>query len=228
MTDSVPIAFQPPRTDVVTAAVMPIDGFSRAPLRAGVEAWLWDTERDQARPFQLVRNLSGHFVLLNQPRDADYTFRVDATAARYRGPIDVTFNPSVDGIGFVVRLERRPDFEFESATTLVRGVVVRTGGNGSPGTLRPIEGATVSVPAAQANQPPSFTTTTDDRGAFALALRVVLSNPQEPETPADTTFRFEADGEGSRTLTRAVTDGRTHVFDESVDLDGTNDPQFGP
>jgi hypothetical protein len=221
------VASQPPLTDTVTAALIPVDRFSRLPVRRGVVATLWDVGRDQARPDRLVRNLSGHLVLLNQPRDVDYTFRVDAAAAGYRSPLDVTFNPSVEGIGLVVWLERSAGFGFESETTLVRGMVVRTAGDGRPGNPSPVADLTVSVVATQPGQPPPFLTTTDKRGVFALAVRLEF-DPGAPGEPASTILRFEKAGVPVRALTRLLSHGQTHVFDEPIDLDGNNDPPFGP
>jgi hypothetical protein len=221
------VAFEPPFTDTVTGALMPVDRFSRLPVRRGVDAQLWDVGRDQARPDRLVRNLSGHLVLLNQPRDAQYTFRVDAAAAGYRSPLDVTFNPSVDGIGFVVWLERPADFGFEGGTTLVRGMVVRTAGDGSPDDPSPVADLAVSVVARQPDQPPPFLTTTDPRGVFVLAVRLEF-DPGAPDEPVSTTLRFEKAGVPVRALTRLLSHGRTHVFSEPIDLDGNNDPPFAP
>lgn len=219
------VAFQPPFTDTVTAALMPVDRFSQVPVRRGVDARLWDAGRDQARSDRLVRNLSGHLVLLNHPRDAEYTFRVDAAAAGYRSPLDVTFNPSVEGIGFVVWLERLADFGFESGTTLVRGMVVRTAGDGSPDSPSPAAGVTVSVVAAQPSDPPPFLIATDERGVFALAVRLAF-DPGAPHEPVSTTLRFEKAGAPVRELVRPLSHGRTHVFGEPIDLDGNNDPPF--
>jgi hypothetical protein len=221
------VASQPPLTDTVTAALIPVDRFSRLPVRRGVVAKLWDVGRDQARPDRLVRNLSGHLVLLNRPRDAQYTFRVDAAAAGYRSPLDVTFNPSVDGMGFVVWLERLAEFGFESGTTLVRGMVVRTAGDGSPGHPSPVADLTVSVVATQPGQPPLFLTTTDTRGVFALAVRLEF-DPGAPDEPVSTTLRFEKAGVPVGALTRLLSHGRTHVFNEPIDLDRNNDPSFAP
>jgi hypothetical protein len=221
------VASQPPLTDTVTAALIPVDRFSRLPVRRGVVAKLWDVGRDQARPDRLVRNLSGHLVLLNQPRDVAYTFRVDPAAAGYRSPLDVTFNPSVEGIGLVVWLERLADFAFESETTLVRGMVVRTAGGGNPGDPSPVPDLTVSVPATQPGRPPPFLTTTDERGVFALAVRLAL-DPGEPDEPVSTVIRFEKAGLPVRELDRPLSHGRTHVFEEPIDLAGNNNPPFGP
>jgi hypothetical protein len=219
------VASQPPLTDTVAAALIPVDRFSRLPVRRGVDAQLWDVGRDQARPDRLVRNLSGHLVLLNRPRDAQYTFRVDAASAGYRSPLDVTFNPSVDGIGFVVWLERSAEFGFESGTTLVRGMVVRTAGDGRPGDPSPVADLVVSVVATQLGQPPPFLTTTDARGVFALAVRLEV-DPGAPDEPVSTTLRFEKAGVPARALTHLLSHGRTHVFTEPIDLDGNNDPPF--
>lgn len=220
------VAFQPPITDTVTAALMPVDRFSRLPVRRGVDARLWDVERDRARPDRLVLNLSGHLVLLNQPREAEYTFRVDAAAAGYRSPLDVTLNPSVDGVGSVVWLERQVDFGFDSDTTLVRGMVVRTAGDGKPGDPSPVPGLTVSVPSTQSRRPPRFLATTDDRGVFALAVRPEF-DPGAPDEPVPTTLRFQKAGAPVRDLVRPLSHGRTHVFSEPIDLDRNNEPTFG-
>ena len=84
MTTRPPIAFEQARIDVVTAVVIPMDGVTRLRVRGGVNAQLWDPVREEARPNRLVRNLSGHIVLLNEPRDQDLTFRIEP------GPAGIT------------------------------------------------------------------------------------------------------------------------------------------
>ena len=174
-----PIAFEPTRTDVVTAVLIPVDGVTRRPVRSGLDALLWDPLRQVARPRRLVRNLSGHVVLLNEPADQDLTFRVDPAAAGYRGPLFITFNPARDGASMVVALERRPDRAFDDGTTLVRGSVVRSGGSGSPTQPMPVAGLTVtaSPPAGSAGH--QFPATTDERGVFALAVGLKLAATAE-------------------------------------------------
>jgi hypothetical protein len=202
------------RTDVV----IPMDGVTRVPVRTGLQVQLWDPTTDQARPGRVVLNLSGQAAVLNEAADQQLTFRVLTGRTYYRGPVLVTFNPAQDGPTQVVALERRPDAPFDDVATLVRGVVVRSAGG-----LRPMQGVRVS--AAVPSPGHQFPVTTDDRGAFALA--VGLRPPGPDELPAVTgTLRFDSKGLPPRTLTVAIRHGRTHVFADPIDLDGTGGVPF--
>lgn len=219
------VSFQPPLIDQVTTALVFVDRFSLAPVRQGVKAWLWDPAADRPLSPRLIRNLSGNLVLINQPEDADYTFRVDPADAGYLQPPNVSVHPSTDGIRRVVWLDRRPDAAFDDQTTLVRGAVVRTAVDGSLAEPAPVVDVTVSVVPAP-TRPVRYRTQSDERGVFALALR--LPPPGAGELPAavTTTLRFEKAGAPARELARDLTDGRSHVFVEAIDLDGTNQPHI--
>lgn len=206
-----PIAFEPDLTDVVTAVVIPMDGFTRRVVTGGVEVELWDPQRGTVVPVRLVRNLSGHHVLLNAPADQDLTFRVRPERAGYRGPVLVAFNPAAEGVSRVVPLERRPDTDFADVATLVRGMVARS--------ATPVAGAVVSArPPASAGR--QFPATTDERGVFALAVRL-----DEPG-PVPATLRVAEAGGATRDLTVDLERGRVHLFAEVIDLDRPNTPQF--
>ncbi|OJF14207.1 hypothetical protein [Couchioplanes caeruleus] len=206
-----PIAFEPDLTDVVTAVVIPMDGITRRVVAMGVAVELWDPQRGTALPRRLVRNLSGHHVLLNEPADQDLTFRVVPGRAGYRGPVLVAFNPAAEGISRVVPLERRPDADFADVTTLVRGLIVRS--------ATPVAEAVISArPSPPAG--PQFPATTDERGVFALAVHLGETGPVR------TTLHVEPGGGAARDVIVDLERGLTHVFTEVIDLDQTTTPQF--
>lgn len=221
-----PIAFEPTLTDVVTAVLIPVDGVTRRPVRSGLDAQLWDPQRQLARPRRLVRNLSGHVVLLNEPNDQDLTFRIDPAAAGYRGPLFVTFNPARDGDSRVVTLEPRPDHAFDDGTTLVRGSVVRSGGGGTPARPQPVAGLTVTASPPTGAAGHQFPATTDERGAFALAVGLKVAATAEGPFPVQTALRFDKPGLPVREFTVALVEGRAHVLAEPVDLDSDDQPHF--
>jgi hypothetical protein len=216
-----PIAFDAPgRTDVVTAVLIPVDGVTRRPVRTGVDALLWDPVRQAARPNRLLRNLSGHVVLVNEPADQDLTFRVDPGAAGYRGPLFVTLNPARDGVSRVVELERRPDAGFDETATLVRGEVVRTGGP-----PQRVAGLTVTAEPTDLGGR-QFPATTDQRGVFALVVGLKVPATDEAAEPVPTVLRFAKEGLPERELIVDLDQGRTHVFATAVDLDSDDPPHF--
>jgi hypothetical protein len=219
-------------TDVVTAVVIPMDGVSRLPVRRGVTVELWDPASQAPRPGRLIRNLSGHLVLVNEPADQDLTFRVDPAGAGYRGPVLVTFNPAQDGVSRVVALEPRPDRPLPGHATVVRGMVVRSGqpvtlpdGRTAPG---PAPGVTVTVDLPPENSGHQFPATTDERGVFVLAVGLEPIVGPEGVERAEATIRFDPAGQPSRAIAVQLQHGRTHVFASPVDLDGTDEPGFWP
>ena len=214
-----PIAFGKGRTDVVTAVVIPIDGVTRLPVHSGLIAQLWDPARQVARPKRLIRNLSGHIVLVNESADQDLTFRIDPAAAGYRGPMFVTFNPASDGVSRVVALEPRPDSVFDETATLVRGSVVRTGDGGSRLLPQPVSGLTVTATPPAAAAAHQFPATTDERGVFALVVGLKAPSTPEEQAPVSTILRFEKTGLPVREFAVGLDRGRTHVISEAVDLD---------
>jgi hypothetical protein len=224
MPRSFEIAFddaQPYKKDTVTLALVPADSYTGSPVTAGVRAWLWDPVRARPLPDRLVRNLSGQLVLLNRPLDTTYTFRLDPRDAGYSGPFDVEFTPDDEHRRLVVWLQPRPDKVFDPGTTLVRGVVVRDGA-----LQRPAEQArVVARPDEPASRP--FAATTDERGGFAVAVRLGLVVGGEEPLPVPTTLSITAASDGtSRELDVQLDRGREHIFTEPIDLDGTNEPPF--
>ena len=226
MTHSFPIVFQPrPLLDNVTVALAPVDQFTGRPVRRGVKAWLWDAARQLKLPYRVIRNLSGHLVFVNLPAQAEYDFQVDAREAGYFGPQTLKFTPAPqndprpanDRVRRVVWLQRRPDTAFGDGTTLVRGMVTR-------GAVAAGEVSISIVPPVPGD--PTFVATSDDRGVFALALRLPPPLAGEAPVPVLTTMRFEKAAAPTRELTRLLSDGRTHVFMEPVNLDGANEPIF--
>jgi hypothetical protein len=212
------------RTDLVTAVIIPMDGATRIPIRTGIKVQLWDADRDQASPTQLVRNLSGQWVLLNASKDQDFTFRIVPDGVPYRGPVFTTFNPKREGRpDRIVALERRADAAFDDVATLLRGIVVRRDQAGT-GKAVPQEGVRISASGSDLTGH-QFPATSDDRGSFALIVNIRRPAPDETPT-VQTRLRFERDGLLTRALDVALTHGRTHVFSTPVDLDETGTVRF--
>jgi hypothetical protein len=226
MTTRPPIAFEQARIDVVTAVVIPMDGATRLLVRGGVNAQLWDPVRDEARPNRLVRNLSGHIVLLNEPKDQDLTFRIEPAAAGYRSPLFVTFNPDRDGVSRVVALERRPDAAFDGNETLIRGSVVRSSDSGSPTKPIPVAGLTVTARPRTDSAGHQFPATTNERGVFALVVGLKQVGANEGPASVTTMLHFEKAGLPVRELQVDVDQGRVSVFAEPIDLEADNQPSF--
>ncbi|GAA2756212.1 hypothetical protein [Actinopolymorpha rutila] len=222
------IAFEQVRTDVVAAVLIVVDGVTRRPVRSRLGVLLWDPVRGAARPGRLIRNLSGHVVLVNESPDQDLTFRIDPADAGYRGPLFVTFNPARDGVSRVVALEPRPDRAFDDGTTLVRGSVVRSAGGGTPTHPLPVAGLTVTARPRTGSAGHQFPATTDERGVFALAVGLKLAATAEGPAPVPTLLRLEKPGLPVREFTLALDEGRTHILAEPVDLDRDDPPRFTP
>jgi hypothetical protein len=227
MTWPPPIAFEPDLTDVVTAVLIPIDGATRRPVRSGISAQLWDPVGKASRPNRIVRNLSGHLVLLNEPLDTELTFRIDPEGAGYRGPVFRTFTPVETDRSRIVALERRADAYFDPTETLIRGGVVRSADPaGIPGAPAPVAGLTVSArpPAGAAGH--QFPVTTDERGVFALVVGLRLVGTNEGPISVPTRLRFEKTGLPVRELSVNLDPGRVHVFTKPIDLDTDRTPVF--
>jgi hypothetical protein len=212
------------RIDHVTAVIIPIDGATRMPVRQGVDVQLWDQQRHETSPVRLVRNLSGHWILLNASADQDLTFRIVTDRGRYRGPVLVTFNPTTQGRpDHVVALERRPEASFDDVATLVRGVVVRREPPVTGETV-PQEGVRVSA-SGGGLRGHQFPATTDDRGSFSLIVNVRRPGPDDVP-PGPVRLRFEKQGVPTRDVEVHIEHGTTHVFSAPVDLDETGPIRF--
>jgi hypothetical protein len=220
-------------TDVVTAVIIPMDGVSRMPVRNGVAVQLWDPDRGIARPNRLIRNLSGHLVLVDEQADQDLTFRVDPTRAGYLGPLLVTFNPAHEGVSRIVALEPRPDGPLPPNATVVRGMVVRSTRPlvrpDGRAVASPEAGVTVTVELpAEVRGGRGMPATTDGRGVFVLVVGLKPIVTSEGIEPVDATLRFDKPETPSQVITVALDHGRTHVFSAPVDLDRANRPDFNP
>ncbi|MGZ8284023.1 MAG: hypothetical protein ACXW27_00440 [Allosphingosinicella sp.] len=213
----------PLREDVVSFAIIPIDGVTGAVVRSGVAA------RVDGLPDRAVVNGSGMLVFLNLP-DPPYQIEVDAREAGFFGPTTIVHPPDPPPVGppdlhperrrrVEVLLEPRPDYPFPPATTLVRGVVVR-------GTA-PEDGAEIA--ATPQGDSGEFKAHSTGRGAFALALR--LPPPADFDTGREVDVEIKLTSgptlpKLTRTLTRKLTSGRSHSFRDPIDLDDDNEPGF--
>lgn len=219
-----PVVLEEGRGDVVSAVLVPIDGVTRRPVRSGVQAQLWDPVRRAARHNRLIRNLSGHLVLVNEPSDRELTFRIDPGTAGYRGPLFVAFTPDADGVSRVVALEPRPERAFDAGTTLVRGCVGRSARSGSAAPPSPVAGLTITAGPRAGAAGHQFPATTDERGVFALVVGLRVSGMDDDAGPIPTTLRFEKSGLPVREFDVDLHRGRTHVFTAAVDLDRDDRP----
>jgi len=201
-----------PIEDVVTVAVVLIDAFSGRVITAPVKVSI---DGLQALP---RRNLTGMRVFVNLPPRPEYRIKVEARMAGYFNPPDTPF-PPIPPTGDEPRLDiylyRRPEFPFDPDTTLVRGRLIRTSGD-------PVVGGTVTadLPTVPGGTPP-FEARTDERGVFALPLRM-----PENLLPTDlVTFTFEYGGP-PRAFDKAVREGVQNTFRAAIRIDGLNEPDL--
>lgn len=215
----------PPREDFVTLAVVPIDGVTGAIVRSGVSARVKDL------PVRPLANASGMLVFLNLPPPEElpgapdhYEVEVDATGAGFFGPETFPYKPPAPTDlrpererkrRLEVLLAPRPDFRFPAGATLVRGVVVR----GSA----PVGGALIACrpPGTAAD----FEARSAGNGAFALAVRLPPPPDFDTGTPVEVKLRLSEGGD-VRVLTGKLTRGRSHSFEEPIDLVGLGEPGF--
>lgn len=224
-----PIVFDnEPRTDTridrVTVAVAPVDAFSGEIVQRGVTAKIKDPVTGEYLPFKPIRNLSGLLVFINLEGQPNYTIEVDAGEAGYFAPDVSVFVPPLPNDPNAdqkrrhqVTLFRRPDFAFAEATTLVRGVIKR-----GPDA---VAGASIWADPLQPGNPPPFETQSSAKGDFGLPLRLPTLAPGEVPGPVNVSLHFRQ-GPDQRDLVRPISDGRTHIFEESIDLIGNNTPNF--
>lgn len=220
------IAFDTPFVDTVTFSIAPFDTVSGAVVAHLVSAAI------DGLPDRPIRNRSGLLVFVNLPPQQSYTVALSATRAGYFDPPPLVCAPppaapgNADQRRFGVPLMPRPNFPFAEATALIRGTVRRGG--------VPVEGAAITtepyeVPdpdhAGQTKKTLPFATHTDAGGSFALPLRRLPFEGDEVEAPGQVVLNF-ADGIGTRNLTKAIVNGKEHVFAAAIDLDGVNDPEF--
>ncbi len=218
MKHSFDIEFEPPITSFVTTALVPVDRFSRRPLRAGVSALPWDIEKDRALPYRMIRSRSGYLVLLDQPFGQSYLFRVDASTAGYISPIDVSVTPSADNRKQLVLLDRAAGFSFEPEATLVRGTIANA--ETAPGIRPGLANAQVALAGER------FQTTTDQRGSFALGVELPAPPAGEPAAPVDVELSVTHPDHETRLFSVTLEPRRTHIFTEPIEIDGTNEPAF--
>lgn len=209
----------PLREDVVSFAVIPVDGVTGAIVRSGV------TAKVKGLPARPVLNQSGMLVFINLP-DPPYEIEIDATEAGFFGPSTIVHppfgppDPDPERARRVrAMLEPRPDYPFPPATTLVRGVVVR-------GAVAEDGAEITCTPTGSFGD---FTAHSTERGAFALAVRLPPSADFNTAKEVEVKIEFTSGPKLpklTRTLTRKLVRARTHSFRQPVDLAGTNEPEF--
>jgi len=230
---SFPIYFDDdPKLDRVSLAVVPMDAFSGRLVTSGVKA---SVVGQLARP---IKNISGQLVFINLPEENTYRINVDPSVAGYFAPPESGFpDPADPDAGksrrHLIRLIRRPDFPFESTTTLIRGVVVRD--------EEPVEAARIwldalvkpALPGSDGIPKPAplpFETRSGDRGAFALPLTIPdVNNPRSDVDIENGVIKRTLhlqEGDDVVDLEIEINDGKTHIFKEPIDLTGTNEPPF--
>ncbi len=235
-----------PPEDIVTCAVAPFDALTGRIVQRNVTASVTvagETAESETLklPDKPIRNLSGLLVFINLPDHPKYRIAVKARAAGYFDPEPADFTPPErkdknaldlkDSLRIDFPLFPRPDFAFSEEVTLVSGVVVR----GTEG----VDGARIlaTVPAPNAgmgnNHPDhSFETRSDERGAFALALRLPAFFENEESGDAEdradkgvsVKFRIETRGGDDEWQLDLewdikIIESRRHVFSSPIDLD---------
>lgn len=212
-----------PTIDDVTLALAPIDAFTGRIVPAGVKAEI------ENLPDVQIRNLSGMLVFTNLPAQPMYRIIVTAKRAGYFDPATVQFvPPASDDPDWArkrrldVLLYRRPTAPIEADATTVAGIVVRG--------VQAVTGARVWAELPANLLPPGapplreFETRSDERGAFALSLRL----PADAITgTVDVKFKF-SEGADQREIERPVSERKFYSFEEAIDLGGANTPQLLP
>lgn len=221
-----------PSIDKVVVAVAPIDAFTGRIVSSGVKARI-EGLLDRPR-----RNLSGMLVFVNLPSRPVYRVIVSAEKAGYFDPGPTNFVPPPDDDPdfankrrLDVPLYRLPSVVADMEATTVAGLLVRIA-QPSPGepVREPVPGARVWADLPASTLPPNagslkpFETRTDERGAFALWLRL----PADAATaPVPVMFRFRK-GDSQRNIERPVREGKFHSFEKPIDLIGANEPHLLP
>lgn len=204
-----------PIVDEVTLAVIPVSRVTGAVVRAGVAA------KVKGLPDRPVTNASGMLVFLNLPVSVDpYEIELDAAKAGFFSPPAIAYTPPAANDPdreakrrLEVLLAPLPDHPFPSDSTVIRGVVVR----GSS----PVAGADIAC------KPPGggadFIGRSAARGAFACGLRLPPPADFDTRKPVKVQVTL-SEGADQRQLIVDVTGGRSHSFEEPVDLAGINEP----
>lgn len=216
-----------PHIDHVIVAVAPIDAFTGRIITTGISASL------KGLPNRPVRNRSGMLVFVRKngiPEQARYEIEVNAEKAGYFNPdTPILYSPpATDNSNRAnkpqidVPLMRRPTSAIDTDATTVAGVVVRA--------AQPVAGATVFAELPTSMLPPGgatlapFETRSDERGAFALMLRL----PAGSVTAAVTVkFKF-SEGTDVREIVRLVAEGKFYSFEEPIEMNIDNEPQLIP
>ncbi len=235
-----------PPEDVVTCAVAPIDALTGRIVQRKVTASVTvagETAESETLklPDKPIRNLSGLLVFINLPDHPKYQVHVKARAAGYFDPEPADFTPPEpdddsdpkDRLRLDFPLFPRPDFAFTDEVTLVSGVIVR-GTEGVEEARILVIVPTPSIGMGNPPQPQVFETRSDERGAFALALRLPAfsengeSSDGEDGSDKGVPVKFRIDtkninGEWVLALETdkgmKITEGRRHVFKSPLDLD---------
>ncbi len=221
--------------DLVNFAVMAIDSFTGEVISEGVKVELLDQNNaNKPLPFLPRENLSGMRVFVNLPNQAFYRIRLSAKDAGYFDPAIFDHIPPAANDPLLIQkrrvefyLHRRAEHAVNLQATVVAGVIER---NGSA-----VENAEINAEIPPALVPPAllplspFVTRSDERGAFAIPLRL----PEDATTgPVAITFTMQ-EGADQRQFVRNVEERHFYSFEQPVDLTGnaaTNNPpliQFG-
>ena len=202
--------------DTVTLAVRPLDRWTRRPVTSGIAAVLWDPVADRPLPGRFVENLSGHLVLINLPRDVDYTISLQVGDAGYLDPGLQLFHPTDDARELVVLLDRAATNGYDDGVTVLRGQVVPHDGAGAEVTADP-DGAMNGVI--------NITVPTDGNGGFALPVRFGRG-----PTGDDVVIRVRSSADVSveRRFSYPLGPGRTYALADPIDLTGTDIPVLVP
>jgi hypothetical protein len=244
------VAFEKdPPEDIVNFAVAPIDALSgrivQGNITATVSVLSTATESGELRlPDKPVRNLSGLLVFINLPDYPKYRVTVSAKTAGYFDPDPIEFTPPAPDdnsdpknrlrLDFI--LFPRPGFDFSDEATLVSGVLVRG--------EEKVQGARISVEVSSTpfgrlrnnGAAKAFETRSDERGAFALAVRLPAFSENGGsgvgvDKGVSVKFRVETrNNSGDWELVLEwdiqIIEGRRQVFKRPIDLMVSDNPIF--
>jgi hypothetical protein len=238
-----------PPEDFVIFAVAPIDAVTGRIVRFNITASISVNDGTASSkllqlPDKPIRNRSGLLVFVrekNSPIYPKYRIDVKAKAAGYFDPEPIDFIPPQPDSAFNPRDRLRVDFQlfprpgslFQDEATLISGVVLRG--------VKSVEGARISAKIPVENQisTNSFETRSDERGAFALALRVPRfaedgGSHEGTDNSSDKGVSVEFKIETRRGNDEwqsdfemkdlKVIESRRHVFKSPIDLDKSAKP----
>jgi len=203
--------------DKVVVAVAPVDAFTGQVVVSGIKVRIKNPKNDLYLPDVPVRNLSGMHVFINLERLKKYKIIVDAEEAGYFSE-EVEFDtPEDDDPDWKtkrrknVALYKLPIGDVDFDVTTAAGIIVNGDQKLAGAKIIASLPDTLSIPGAQKLKP--FETRSDERGAFALRLRL-----PDRETEVPVKFVFKAESSMDREIEISLKEGKYYRFNRPIDM----------